>query len=78
MDSAEYQQKIVPCIIKMFSLTDRATRVKLLQQIGMYIEHIPVSTINEQIFPNVSLGFNDTNPLVRETTIKVSDHIILF
>ena len=34
LDSAEYQQKIVPCVVKLFSSTDRATRVKLLQQVS--------------------------------------------
>jgi len=37
----------------------------------LYIEHIPVNIVNEQLYPSVSMGFNDTNPLVRETTIKV-------
>ena len=42
---------------------------------NLYIEHIPVATVNDQLFPSIAMGFNDTNPLVRETTIKVSDII---
>ena len=30
----EYQRKIVPCVVKLFSSTDRATRLNLLQQVG--------------------------------------------
>ncbi len=29
----EYQRKIVPCVVKLFSSTDRATRLNLLQQV---------------------------------------------
>ena len=71
LSEQEYQKQVVPCIVKMFSITDRQTRVKLLQQMNFYIEHIPVNIVNEQLYPNIALGFNDTNPLVRETTIKV-------
>ncbi|GBM05859.1 N-terminal kinase-like protein [Araneus ventricosus] len=66
----EYQKKIVPCIVKMFSSKDRATRAKLLQQIEQFIDHIQPSVINNQIFPNVAQGFLDTNPTIRDQTIK--------
>ena len=33
LDTDEYQRKIVPCVVKLFSSTDRSTRVKLLQQV---------------------------------------------
>lgn len=29
----QYQRKIVPCVVKLFSSTDRATRLNLLQQV---------------------------------------------
>lgn len=29
----QYQKKIVPCVVKLFSSTDRATRLNLLQQV---------------------------------------------
>ena len=32
-DSDEYQVKIVPCVVKLFSSTDRATRIQLLKQV---------------------------------------------
>ena len=35
LDNAEYQKKIVPCVVKLFSSTDRATRLNLLQQVEM-------------------------------------------
>ncbi|GFX28043.1 n-terminal kinase-like protein [Trichonephila clavipes] len=66
----EYQKKIVPSIVKMFSSKDRATRAKLLQQVEQFIDHIQPSVINNQIFPNIAQGFLDTNPTIRDQTIK--------
>ncbi|KAL3874122.1 hypothetical protein ACJMK2_037177 [Sinanodonta woodiana] len=70
LDAEEYQKKIVPCVVKLFSSTDRNTRVKLLQQIDSFIEHLQVSTVNDQIFPNVATGFSDVNPIIREESVK--------
>lgn len=33
LSAEEYQQKIIPVIVKMFSSTDRAMRIRLLQQV---------------------------------------------
>lgn len=66
----EYQQKIIPVIIKMFSSTDRAMRIRLLQQMENFIQYLNEATINSQIFPHVVHGFLDTNPAIREQTVK--------
>ncbi|XP_074630282.1 N-terminal kinase-like protein [Acropora palmata] len=70
LDTDEYQEKIVPCVVKLFSSTDRATRINLLQQLDIFIHHLKPSTVEEQIFPHVSLGFGDTVPAMREQTVK--------
>jgi len=72
LDSEEYQRKIVPCVVKLFSSTDRATRINLLQQLDLFVDHLQPSTVNDQIFPHVSSGFSDTLPAMKEQTIKVS------
>lgn len=36
LSAEEYQQKIIPVIVKMFSSTDRAMRIRLLQQVKSY------------------------------------------
>ena len=42
------------------------------------MEHLSPAIVNDKIFPNLIHGFNDTNPVVREQTIKVSyDALIL-
>ena len=34
LEEGDYQKRIVPCVVKMFSSTDRATRLNLLKQVS--------------------------------------------
>ncbi|KAM4617391.1 N-terminal kinase-like protein [Discoglossus pictus] len=70
LNAEEYQQKIIPIIVKMFSSTDRAMRIRLLQQMENFIQYLNEPTVNTQIFPHVVHGFMDTNPAIREQTVK--------
>ena len=40
LSTEEYQTKIVPCIVKLFSSSDRNARFKLLTQIEHFVEHL--------------------------------------
>lgn len=117
LSAEEYQQKIIPVIVKMFSSTDRAMRIRLLQQVQVlhhdwyvismqrpgiknknnsvtqiqpltsiltsaltwfnlpqmeqFIQFLNEAAVNSQIFPHVVHGFTDTNPAIREQTVKV-------
>ncbi|XP_077615915.1 N-terminal kinase-like protein isoform X5 [Crocuta crocuta] len=70
LNTEEYQQKIIPVVVKMFSSTDRAMRIRLLQQMEQFIQYLDEPTVNTQIFPHVVHGFLDTNPAIREQTVK--------
>jgi SCY1-like protein 1 len=70
LDENDYQKKIIPIVVKLFSSTDRATRMRLLQQLDLFIEHLSAAIVNDQIFPHICMGFNDTNPAIRESTIR--------
>ncbi|KAM6435361.1 N-terminal kinase-like protein [Liasis olivaceus] len=70
LNPQEYQQKIIPVIVKMFSSPDRAMRIRLLQQMEHFIQYLNEPTVNTQIFPHVVHGFLDTNPAIREQTVK--------
>lgn len=70
LDEAEYQKCIIPVVVKLFGSTDRATRMKLLQQLNTFVEHLSAAIINDQIFGNICQGFSDTNPTIRENTIR--------
>lgn len=72
LDEAEYQKRIVPCVVKLFASTDRVTRSRLLQQLDLFINHLQPQVVNDQIFPQVAHGFLDTNPTIREQTVKVN------
>ena len=72
LNQEEYQKKIVPCVVKLFAFNDRATRIRLLQQLEHFISHLHSNTVNDQIFPQVAHGFIDTNSTIREQTVKVS------
>jgi len=49
LDEADYQKKIIPVVVKLFSSTDRATRMRLLQQLHLFVEHLSAGIINDQI-----------------------------
>ena len=36
------------------------------------MQYLQPSVVNDQIFPNVAMGFGDTVPAMREHTIKVA------
>ena len=75
LNEEEYQSKLVPCIIKLYSCKDRATRSKLLQQLDSYINLLSTNVINDQIFPQVVQGFLDSNFTIREQTVKSMLHL---
>ncbi|XP_006860992.1 PREDICTED: N-terminal kinase-like protein isoform X2 [Chrysochloris asiatica] len=70
LSAEDYQQKIIPVVVRMFSSTDRAMRIRLLQQMEQFIQYLDEPTVNTQIFPHVVHGFLDTNPAIREQTVK--------
>ncbi|KAI6186856.1 hypothetical protein M3Y98_00178600 [Aphelenchoides besseyi] len=70
LDEDEYQHRIVPCLVKLFSSPDRSTRVKLLERIDEFAPHLKPHIVNDKIYGNLVTGFMDTNPAVRESTVK--------
>lgn len=50
----EYQKRVVPCVVKLFASNDRATRLRLLQQLDRFVNQLQPTTINEAIFPQVN------------------------
>ena len=69
LESSEFQVKIVPCIVKLFSSNDRNARFKLLSQIENFVEHLSKNIVNDQVFPKIESGFLDSEPLIREKTV---------
>ncbi|BES91372.1 STYKc [Nesidiocoris tenuis] len=70
-----FQTEVVPFLTKVFGSVDRATRSLLLQNLERFIDRIPSNVINDSLFPQVLNGFMDTNPRIREQTVKAMIHI---
>jgi len=70
LSTEEYAQKVLPSLVKWFASNDRAFRSGLLQNLEHFVEYLPNNIVDEQIFSNVSTGFMDTSPGLRELTIK--------
>ncbi|RPB18799.1 ARM repeat-containing protein [Terfezia boudieri ATCC MYA-4762] len=70
LTSEEWESKIVPVVVRLFSIPDRAIRVFLLDNLPKMIEHIPNRVVNDKIFPDMMTGFSDLSPVVREQSVK--------
>lgn len=64
-------------MVKLFASTDRVTRARLLTTLVHFIGHLQPQVVNDQIFPNVAMGFLDTNPYIRDQTIEVRTLTVL-
>ncbi|CAK9304981.1 unnamed protein product [Gordionus sp. m RMFG-2023] len=69
-DAAAYDKLVKPSLIKLFASTDRHTRMALLKRLPEFQDKLNAQTVNDHVFSPVITGFFDTNPLVKEATIK--------
>ncbi|KAI3800028.1 hypothetical protein L1987_35335 [Smallanthus sonchifolius] len=70
LSSEEFNNKVLPTIVKLFASNDRAIRVGLLQHIDQYGESFTAKLVDEQVYPHVATGFSDTSAFLRELTLK--------
>ncbi|KAF0766310.1 N-terminal kinase-like protein isoform X1 [Aphis craccivora] len=75
LDDQEFEEKIVPCIIKLFESNDRATRLLLLNSIELYASRLNADLLNTNIFPLLVSGLADASPTIRELTVRSMVHI---
>lgn len=75
LSQEEFTKFITPCLVKLFACPDRSTRVKLLEHLPSYMKYLSDSVINEQLATPLFLGFLDTNPVLRDQTIKACVHL---
>ncbi|KAE8354861.1 armadillo-type protein [Aspergillus coremiiformis] len=66
----EFNSKLTPVIVRLFANPDRALRVCLLDNLPLMIDYLPQKTVNDKIFPQMTSGFTDVAPVVREQTVK--------
>ncbi|KAH0613292.1 uncharacterized protein H6S33_009672 [Morchella sextelata] len=70
LSDEEWESTITPCIVRLFAVPDRATRVFLLDNLPKMIEHLSNKIVNDKIFPEMLTGFSDVAPIVREQSVK--------
>ncbi|KAL1980838.1 hypothetical protein VTN96DRAFT_3492 [Rasamsonia emersonii] len=66
----EYASRLTPVIVRLFANPDRALRVSLLDNLPLMIDRLPQKLVNDKIFPQMTSGFTDAAPVVREQTVK--------
>ncbi|VDO11093.1 unnamed protein product [Rodentolepis nana] len=75
LPASDFEVVVVPALVRLFAAPDRATRVRLLEQLPKFVNKLPPKLVESQIFPSVAAGFTDANPLVREATIRAMVHL---
>ncbi|KAI0472789.1 ARM repeat-containing protein [Xylariaceae sp. FL0804] len=68
--SDDFEARVQPVVVRLFSNPDRAIRVCLLDNLPLMIDRLPQKVVNDKIFPNLVSGFTDVAPVVREQTLK--------
>lgn len=68
LSDEDYNTKLTPVIVRLFSNPDRAIRVCLLDHLPQMIEHLPQKIVNDKIFPQ----------MVRTLTYRCKDHTYHF
>lgn len=69
LDEKVFNKLVSPVIFQAFSLPDRAVRLSLLKHLANYGPKLNDQDVQLQVFPNLLTGFQDTNFLIRETTL---------
>ncbi|KAH7326091.1 armadillo-type protein [Stachybotrys elegans] len=70
LSSDEFDTRVTPFVVRLFSNPDRAIRVCLLDGLPLMIDRLPQKIVNDKIFPQLVTGFTDVAPVVREQTLK--------
>jgi SCY1-like protein 1 len=66
----DFDARITPVVIRLFTSPDRAIRVCLLDNLPLMIDFLSKKIVNDKIFPQMVTGFTDLAPVVREQTVK--------
>lgn len=64
-----FSRNIKPVIFQSFTLLDRSVRLSLLKYLPEYSQHLTELEVQSKVFYNLLSGFQDSNFLIRETTL---------
>lgn len=71
-----FDKLIAPAIFVAFTLPDRSVRLSLLKNLSSYGTKLEVVDVQNKVFPHLITGFQDSNFLIRETTLTSMTMII--
>ncbi|ODV79406.1 ARM repeat-containing protein [Suhomyces tanzawaensis NRRL Y-17324] len=70
LSSSQFDKMVKPIILETFSLNDRSIRLVLLNHLPNFEVFLTESEVQLKIFYSLITGFQDTNFMIRETTLK--------
>ncbi|GAA5911133.1 uncharacterized protein JCM6883_004282 [Sporobolomyces salmoneus] len=70
LSSSEYSQLVIPPLLRMFQVPDRAMRMALLEGLEKYSDKLTNKEVVEKVWPHFVTGFGDLVPVIREVTVK--------
>ncbi|GAA6019640.1 hypothetical protein JCM11491_002836 [Sporobolomyces phaffii] len=68
--AAEYSRLVVPPLLRMYQVPDRAVRMALLEGLDAYADKLTNKEVVDKVWPNLVTGFGDLVPVIREVTVK--------
>jgi SCY1-like protein 1 len=70
MSGEEYREHVLPAVLPLFGVKDRAVRMLLLDRVEALVKHMDAQTVNGLVFEQLNAGFSDTAKELRELTLK--------
>lgn len=61
LDEPIFRRTVVPILVQLWPMTDRAVRTVLLQSLRHLADLIPPAVVNKTVFDNIVAGFADSN-----------------
>lgn len=76
LDDEVFTKLVKPVIFQCFTLLDRSIRLTLLQHLPTYANRLTETEVQTKVFYNLMTGFQDTNFMIRESTLTLITTII--
>lgn len=75
-NAKDFNELIIPPVVRLYGSNNRAVRLQLLRHAQSVIPKLPENIVNERIFSDMIGGFTDKVPAIREWTIRSMIHVV--
>ncbi|CCA73691.1 hypothetical protein PIIN_07644 [Serendipita indica DSM 11827] len=75
LDQNQYNQIILTPLVKLFTSTDRATRMALLKNMPQFAPKLEAKVVQDGVWPHLQTGLSDTVAAIREATLIAINEI---